>query len=271
MALRRAVALAIGFSVPMAPRAQAQRSADSVQAIAFNIEPGSDGAAGAGSLPGFAGTVRFAKGRGRIDVASVAPWKAVAIGKMEMAPMLARAGDYYLFDSTGVTVVHLGARTFTRFSLGATEYNFANGRAGWPDFFEFAPAIPRDSNLTGATSHDSIPIFWHLDTNQRTASSAVLSRGRWIVRDAPFGDASAIRWIGPAFALGRLVDSMSVVPGNVAITAVVVLIHAQPSALNLITQHPMLNPHAVRVARADLELPRGFIEVPLAVAIAASR
>lgn len=272
MRLRNGVIAAIGLSIAIAAPSRAQRPAsDSLAAIAFDVEPSVGGASGAGTLPPFAGTVRFAQGRGRIDIVSVDAWTPVAIGRMEMAPMLARPGDYYLFDSTSVTVVHPSARTFTRIALGATEYNFTNGRTGWPDFFEFAPTIPRDPNLAGATSHDSIPIFWHLDTNQGTPSSAVLSRGRWIVRDAPFGDASVIRWIGPAFALGRFADSVSSVPSSIGITAVAVLIHAQPSALNLITVHPMSNARSTRIARGDLELPRGFTEVSLAVAVSGSR
>src|ERR1043165_3390131 len=63
--------------------------------------------------------VEFAAGRGRIDVSTVASRPARSVNGVTIGPPIARAGDYYLFDSTGYVVVRPSSRTFSVMSRTA--------------------------------------------------------------------------------------------------------------------------------------------------------
>jgi hypothetical protein len=83
-----------------------------------------------------AGTVVFAAGRGRLDVAAVARrTPPIRIEGIVLAAPLAKADDYYLFDSTGFVLVRPGTRTFSSFQIADDRFNYEGRRDGWPAWF----------------------------------------------------------------------------------------------------------------------------------------
>lgn len=151
-----------------------------------------------------AGTVVFAGGRGRLDVSAVARRvPPIRIEGIVLAAPLARAGDYYLFDSTGFVLVRPKTHTFSSFQIADDRFNYEGRRDGWPAWFP----LKRTSvdTLGGSVSdavmrqHGGYPVYWHADIHDRA-----LARGRFTVVDAPPGELAVIRWFAATRALAAM-------------------------------------------------------------------
>jgi len=224
-----------------------------VRGIRFNIDTTETNAPATGLFSMFAGRVEFAAGRGRVDVTNVAlrPTRSIN-GGVTVGPLLARPGDYYLFDSSGYILVRPGSRTFSGVSFSESPYRHGNVRASWDGMFHFGPVTTESVSLSDSgrlTQHGPFGVRWHLDRVRLPVAdlplpspgAEILARGRTLVIDAPRGDASVVRWMGPTAALATLVDSIKSLDTTLQVTAVVVL-PAQPgrsSETNLILLHQM--------------------------------
>ena len=151
-----------------------------------------------------AGRVVFAGGRGRLDVAAVARrTPPIRIEGIVLAAPLARAGDYYLFDSTGFVLVRPGTRTFSSFQIADDRFNYEGRRDGWPAWF---PLKRTSVDTLGAATpievmrqHGAYPVYWHADIRDRA-----LARGRFTVVDARPGELAVVRWFAATRALAAM-------------------------------------------------------------------
>ena len=218
-------------------------------------------------LGAVAGVVDFAHGRGRLDIDSVAG-RDVSIGRIGITRPHARAGDYYLFDSTSFVLVRPKEKTFSVFSIGRSWVHLGSARDSSEGFMEFsglrADTLPA-ADSAALQQHGPVTVRWHLDRRRSSPPPIdVLSRG-WIeVADAPAGEASAVRWFGAAAALAALsADTDSLHDANLQITATVVLkTQGQGGPLNLIVIHPINTFARTEIDATRLALPRGFSETP---------
>src|SRR5438874_1177329 len=78
----------------------------------------------------FKGRVRFAGGRGRLDVESRRAGAPLVVDRAVVNVPLALPGEYYLFDSTSFTLVHPTTRSFHRFGITGDAYSFSIRRDG---------------------------------------------------------------------------------------------------------------------------------------------
>lgn len=280
-------------SVPLATRRHASRAVtaaalivvvgsaatettpSTVHGIRFTIDTTETNAPAMGLFSMFTGRIEFAAGRGRIDVSNVAlrPTRGIN-GGVTLGPLLARPGDYYLFDSTGYVLIQPASRTFSGVSFSESTYRHGNVRASWDAMFEFG-AVKSDnvspSDSARLTQHGPFGVRWHLDRSRLpitdrplpSPGAEILARGRTLVIDAPRGDASVVRWMGPTAALATLGDSIKPLDSSLQVTAVVVL-PAQPgrsSEVNLILLHQMWGISVSDIDLTTLVLPTGYTEV----------
>ena len=150
------------------------------------------------------GTVVFAGGRGRLEVAAVARrTPVIRIEGIVLGAPLATSGDYYLFDSTGFILVRPATRTFSSFQIADDRFNYEGRRDGWPAWF---PLKRTSVDTLGAApaaavihQHGAYPVYWHADIKGRE-----LARGRFTVVDASPGELAVVRWFAATRALAAL-------------------------------------------------------------------
>ena len=204
----------VALSLLFAGGASAQGAQDVLPGIAFSIDSGREAPPPPDVVKRFGvppelitqllGTVVFARGRGRLDVTAVAGrTPPVRIEGIVLAPPLAKAGDYYLFDSTGFVLVRPATRTFSTFQLADDRFNFAGRREGWPAWFPLKrtsiDTLRADTATALLRSHSAYPVYWHADIKGRE-----LARGRFVVVDGRPGELAVVRW----FAATRAVAEM---------------------------------------------------------------
>ena len=125
---RRQLSRSVLLILTLATAAHAQGSRATLPGIAFSIDSGREAPPPPEVIKRFGmppelitqleGTVVFAGGRGRLDVAAVARRRPpIRTEGIVLAAPLAKAGDYYLFDSTGFVLVRPGTRTFSSFQI----------------------------------------------------------------------------------------------------------------------------------------------------------
>jgi len=237
-----------------------------VNGIRFRIAGADSPSPAQGILGTTAGVVEFGAHRGRLDVDSTAG-RDVSIDGVVITRPLARAGDYYLFDSSAFLLVRPNERTFSVFFFRRSWIHLGSARDSSEGFMEFLGL--RADTLHPAPSenllqHRPFTVRWHLD-RRRDANRPieVLSRG-WIeVADAPAGEASAVRWFGAAAALAAMsTGTDSLRSANLQVTTAVVLPRGRSAPLNLIVLHALREPARVEIDAARLVLPSGFNETP---------
>jgi hypothetical protein len=187
------------------------------------------------------------------------------VNGVTIGPPIARAGDYYLFDSTAYVVVRPSSRTFSVVSRTAATYRHGNVRDSWDGYFEFGPTrnedIPWDDTLRLA-QHGPFSVRWHLDRLTVGGPVEILARGRVLVADAPRGEAGVVRWMAVAPALATFGDSVKPLDSHLQLTTVVVLPPqaGASSETNVINLHPMSEISLAEVDVARLVLPPGYAE-----------
>ena len=211
-----------------------------------------------------AGTIVFAGGRGRLDVAAVARQPVLLTEGIVLAAPLAKPGDYYLFDSTGFVLVRPATRTFSSFQIADDRYNLEGRRDGWPAFFPFkrtsVDTLGPDAPAAILRQHGAYPVYWHADIPDRQ-----LARGYFIVVDARPGELAAVRWFGATRALAELVRSGDkLARANPTLTALGLWAEAQdtvpPTPITEMRSIRALRQVDVRTER--LLLPDGYVERP---------
>ena len=204
----------------------------------------------------------FAAGRGRLEIDSLSEGPLVQADGIETSTLLARPGDYYLFDSTGFILVRPASKTFSSFQLTDAAYDYRYSREGWPAFFDIKEApSPFDTvrSPDGTRQSGQVRIYWHLNL----LVGGIIAGGRIAVGDAPPGEASVVRWFGPSQALANMTASGGSLPNGIASLAAVVTLHP-PSGnrprVNFITEHMIWGIKPIGVDRSRLLLPEGFTE-----------
>jgi hypothetical protein len=231
-------------------------------------------------IPRVGATVEFAAGRGRLDVDVERTESIVRVDSTVIAPPAARSGDYYLFDSTGFVLVRPQSKTYSAFIFAVDEYNYHNGRDGWPQ--RFIGRIVRPDTLSAIAVRGpalrTIAIYWHMELYQAHVEHRpihILAVGREIVDRIPAGDYSVVRWFGPTRALANLPGGVNELPGDSALrlTSVATLGPSTvgPEAFNLAGQHQIVGLLATSIDASRLAVPPGYREVPESDAGAASQ
>jgi hypothetical protein len=270
----RMIAVAGGLLLIACAIASGPRSGDVRTGVGFSIGTVETPAPARGALGMFDGVVRFAAGRGRLDVTTPHYGPPIAVQGRTIAAPLARAGDYYLFDSTGFVLVRPASRTFSTFVLSESSYRLGDVPEPREGFMEFSAL--RAGTLVAADSarlrrHGPYTVRWHLDRRHAKGPAQVLARG-WIeLPDAPAGEASVVRWFGATAALARLLNgSEDFATDSLQVTSAIVrppttrrdTSGATGAAVTLIVLHPLSATSAVHVDLARLVLPAGFVERP---------
>ncbi len=212
-----------------------------------------------------AGTVVFAGGRGRLDVAAVARrTPAIRTEGIVLAAPLAVAGDYYLFDSTGFVLVRPATRTFSVFAIADDRYNYEGRRDGWPAWFPLKrTAIDTLGNRTPIEvlrQHGAYPVYWHADVSGRA-----LARGRFTLVDARPGELAVVRWFAPSRALAALMMKGDSLGGATATLTALGLWRdpvdtIPPTAI--VEVRPFTSLRRTEVSTERLVLPEGYTEAP---------
>lgn len=151
-----------------------------------------------------AGTVVFAGGRGRLNVAAIAQrTPPIRTAGIVLAGPLAQPGDYYLFDSTGFVFVRPGMRTFASFQIVDDRFNYEGRRDGWPAWFPLkrtaVDTLGAGTSAASLRQRGAYPVYWHADIKGRQ-----LARGRFTVVDARPGELAVVRWFAATRALAAL-------------------------------------------------------------------
>ena len=212
-----------------------------------------------------AGTVVFAGGRGRLDVAAVARrTPSIRIAGIVLTAPLASAGDYYLFDSTGFVLVRPATRSFSSFSVADDRFNYEGRRDGWPAWFPLKrPSVDtlRDGTATAVLrQHGAYPVYWHADVRGRE-----LARGRFTVVDAPAGELAIVRWFAATRAVAALLMKGDTL-GGMTPTVTAVGLWAEPvdtvPPTAIVEMRPFSALRRATVPVERLELPAGYTEMP---------
>jgi hypothetical protein len=253
----------------------AQDARATLSGIAFSIDSGRDAPPPPEVVKRFgmppelitqlAGTVVFAAGRGRLDVAAVARrTPPIRIEGIVLAAPLAKADDYYLFDSTGFVLVRPGTRTFSSFQIADDRFNYEGRREGWPAWFPLKrSAVDTLAAGTPAASlrqHGAYPVYWHADIKGRE-----LARGRFTVVDARPGELAVVRWFAATRALAALmVKGDTLGGGKPTVTALGLWADeadtVPPTAI--IEVRPFTGLRRADVSVDRLVLPAGYTEAP---------
>ena len=257
-----AAALLAGSSAA-APIAAAQELAG----IQFTVDSADAPSPARGVLASVSGTIEFADGRGRLTLASVST-HAVVVGGIALMPPLGSPGDYYLFDSTGFTLVRPSNHTFARFPFARSWVHLGDTRDPSEGFMEFSGVRPDTLHTpTPDQAHQHLPftVRWHLDRLRAGSPPIdVLARGWMDVADAPPGEAAVVRWFGLASAAAALsVGNDSLMGADLQLTTAVVLPKTSgvaPPAL--IVLHRLTNLAHARIPASRLTLPAGYTQTP---------
>ena len=211
-----------------------------------------------------AGTVVFAAGRGRLDVAAIARrTPPIRIEGIVLASPLAKTGDYYLFDSTGFVLVRPGTRTFSSFQIADDQFNYEGRRAGWPAWF---PLKRTSVDTLGVNTpaalrqHGAYPVYWHADIKGRQ-----LARGRFTVVDVPPAELAVVRWFAATRALAALIAKGDTL-GGATPTVTALGLWAEPAdtipPTAIIEVRPFTGLRRADVSVDRLVLPAGYTEAP---------
>jgi hypothetical protein len=213
----------------------------------------------------FTGTVIFARGRGRLDVAAVARrTPTIRTGGIVLAAPLATAGDYYLFDSTGFVLVRPTKRTFSVFEIADDRLNYEGRRDGWPAWFPLKH-ISVDTLGEGTPpallrQHGAYPVYWHADVPGRA-----LARGRFTVVDAPPGELTVVRWFAASRALAAMMLRGDALGGAVPTVLALGLWGESVDTIPptpLTEMRPFTALRRTNVSEERLVLPAGYTEAP---------
>ena len=212
-----------------------------------------------------AGTVVFAGGRGRLDVAAVARrTPPIRIEGIVLAAPLAKADDYYLFDSTGFVLVRPGTRTFSSFQIADDRFNYEGRRDGWPAWFPLkrtaVDTLGAGTSAASLRQHGAYPVYWHADIKGRE-----LARGRFTVVDARPGELAVVRWFAATRALAALMVKGDTLGGaKPTVTALGLWAEeadtVPPTAI--IEVRPFTGLRRADVSVDRLVLPGGYTEAP---------
>lgn len=270
----RSLCIATALAAPAPAAVQAQGAPATLPGIAFSIDSGRevppppDVIKRFGMPPElitqFAGTVDFAGGRGRLDVAAVARrTPPIRTEGIVLGAPLARAGDYYLFDSTGFVLVRPETRTFSSFQIADDRFNYEERRDGWPAWFPLkrtsVDTLGPGTSATLLRQHGAYPVYWHADVRGRA-----LARGRFTVVDARPGELAVVRWFAATRALAALMKGDTLTATTPTVTALGLWAEAvdtvPPTAIIEVRAFAGLRRAEVNLER--LVLPAGFTEAP---------
>ena len=212
-----------------------------------------------------AGTVVFANGRGRLDVAAIARrTPAIRTQGILLTAPLASVGDYYLFDSTGFVLVRPGARSFSSFAIADDRFNFDGRRDGWPAWFPLkrtsVDTVAEGTSGAALRQHGAFPVYWHADVRGRE-----LARGRFTVVDAPPGELAVVRWFAATRAVAALALKGDTFGGMTPTVTALGLWAEQVDTLpptSIVEVRPFTAMRTATVPQERLELPAGYAEVP---------
>lgn len=259
-------------AVTMRVRAQQQPTA---AGIAFTIDTvtftenalpaGPDATRLWSTFGSFTARVRFAAGRGRLDILTRRAGPAIVVDAFASSAPLGAVGDYYLFDSTGYVLVRPRAKTYSVFSIWGDVYNRARGREGWPKAFMFGPSRFDTVGVSGFADpglHGAVGIFWHTDRVPYTSPGAAeLARGKLIVEDAPYGELNVAQWFGASRSFAQLVASGGRLPTRATLTTAVPRADAKPTddvPTTLILKREFSRLQSEAVDLRELTLPAGY-------------
>lgn len=261
--------LALIGLAPVVRPAGAQRAP--LRGIAFTVDTATDREIVNGVLSSLRLEVAFADGRGRIDVVARATRPAVQFKWVTFARTSAVPGDYYLFDSTSYTHVRPASKSYTRYVLAATSYNYEGRRDQWP-FFRYDPEKPdtlRGAARSTSGSRGDYTVFWHTELTRDTSCTGMsfghclvreLARGRDDVRSGPAGELGIARWFGPTRALARIAGLDSLVAAPIRVTAIGYWTASDDRVAHVSSIRFLLGLEKVTIDPARLTLPRGYRE-----------
>lgn len=216
----------------------------------------------------FTARVRFAAGRGRLDILTRRTGPTIVVDGFASSAPLGTVGDYYLFDSTGYVLVRPRAKTYSVFSIWGDVYNRARSREGWPKAFMFAPSRFDTVGASGFADpglHGAVGIFWHTDRVPYTSPDAAeLARGKLIVEDAPYGELNVVQWFAPARSFAQLVASGGTLPARATLTTAVPEANVKATddvPTTLILKREFFRLQSEPVDLRELTLPAGYSEV----------
>lgn len=261
--------------VALATTAHAQSSRPTLPGITFVIDSGREAPPPPQVVSQFgmppelitqlAGTVAFAGGRGRLDVTAIARrTPTIRVEGIVLAAPLARAGDYYLFDSTGFALVRPETRTFSSFQIADDRFNFEGRRDGWPAWFPFkrtaVDTLGSRTPVTVLRQHGAYPVYWHADVPGRA-----LARGRFTIVDARPGELAAVRWFAATRALAALMTTGDTF-GGATPTVTALGLWAEPvdtvPPTAIIEVRPFTRLQRGAVSTERLMVPSGYAEAP---------
>jgi hypothetical protein len=211
------------------------------------------------------GRVVFAGGRGRLDVGAVARrTPPIRTEGIVLAAPLAKAGDYYLFDSTGFVLVRPGTRTFSSFQIADDRFNYEGRRDGWPAWFPLkrtsVDTLGADTPNAVLRQHGAYPVYWHADMRGRA-----LARGRFTVVDARPSELVVVRWFAATRALAALIANGDTL-GGAPLTVTALGLWAEPAdtvpPTAIIEVRPFTKFQRAAVSVDRLVLPAGYVEAP---------
>ena len=259
----------------LATAAHAQGARATLSGIAFSIDSGREAPPPPEVVKRFGmppelvtqldGTVVFAGGRGRLDVAAVARrTPPIRTEGIVLAAPLAKAGDYYLFDSTGFVLVRPGTRTFSSFQIADDRFNYEGRRDGWPAWFPLkrtsVDTLGAGTSAAVLRQHGPYPVYWHADIRGRA-----LARGRFTVVDARPGELAVVRWFAATRALAALMTKGDTL-GGATPTVTALGLWAEPTdtvpPTAIIEVRPFTGLRRADVSVERLVLPAGYTEAP---------
>jgi len=242
---------------------------DTTQGITFTF----DTATGYGTLGALLGQlairVTYAGAQGRVDVLARAERPAVRSRWVTLAPWAVAPGDYFLLDSTSVTLVQPARKKRTHFRLAEVSFNYQGRKDRWP-FFPYdgvdADTLPGRKHVAGLRG--DFTIYWHAELMRDTSCTSAargsceirgLTLGRTTITDGPAELLSVARWFGPAAALARIAGLHTLIDRAIHLTAIGHWTAVSGGGITNLSADRFLS--GLRIVRVDpktLMLPRGY-------------
>ena len=186
---------------------------------------------------------------------------------VSVAPALAKAGEYYLFDSTGFILVRPSQKTFSSFVITDHEFNYENRRDGWRMFQLISEGSLKIDTLgarpLGARviRHEPTRIYWILEMGQTLPHPPIRAVGRLSIADAPPGEGGIARWIGPTEALADMAHRGDVLDErNIELISELPLNPTRRGSIDLPQRQNIQCLQRADVDLANLVLPSDFTE-----------
>lgn len=258
-----------GILVCCAVSCAGAQSAPLLHGVRFRVDTIETSTGARSPLVPFVGVVEFADGHGRIDVVAVRVSPIIAVNGKTVGPPLARAGDYYLFDTTGFVLVRPAAHTFARFSF--TRTTVRHGRGVFPGEQMIRATVQRFDTVNASTalksrSRGAFTLRSHLDRWYGDGRFDQLARS-WIeVHDAPLGEGSVVRWFGTAQELATMPGGLAgIALGSLRVTALLLVgpIDDGHPQVQLTTGVRIYDVRAADIVASRVALPKGFRQVPV--------